>query len=360
MQTKKIVSIVLAVCILGAAAIAFFAQSNKTGNAVTIGVITPMTGNSAHLGEGIRNAILLAQSESKDTKREYKFIFEDDALDPKKSAVAAQKLTSIDHVDAIISFTAGTGNAVSPIADANKTPHIGLANDRRIATGTYNFVLWTPGSEQARVFVAEVQRRGIKKIALFETKHPGIKIITDAIREQVKNTDVQIVSQEQYVAGTSDFRSIIVKSKDAGAQLLVPISFSPEVETLTKQIRELGITTPLASVSAFELVKDKSIFNGHWYVAERNADTRFIDAYKSAYERGPTLGGVQSYEVTKLIIRTAEQFVEKPSREALGDALAKTTNFDSAIGLIRQAPDGFFETGSIVKMIRNGQAEPLY
>lgn len=359
MQTKKIVSIVVALCIIGAAALLFFTRSTTVDNVVTIGVITPMTGNSAHLGEGIRNSILLAQSEMPGTKHAYKFIFEDDALDAKKSATAAQKLTAIDHVDVIISFTAGTGNAVSPVADANKTPHIGLANDRRIAVGAYNFVFWTPGSEQARVFVEELKRRGIKKIALFETVHPGIKIITDAIRDNVKNTDIQIVSDEHYTAGTTDFRSIIAKSKDAGAELLVPISFSPEVEILTKQIRELGINTPLASVSAFELVKDKTIFNGHWYVAERNADTRFLDAYKSKYGRDASLGGVQSYEVMKLIISTAEQFPDKPPRKDLGDALAKTTNFDSAIGPVHQASDGFFETGSIVKMIRNGVAEPL-
>ena len=136
---KSIIGIIIVIIIIGGIWYGVSRKSAEEG-VIKIGVIAPLSGNLAFLGEGYKNAFLLAKEGLKNTRYNYELIFEDDQMEPAKTATALQKLISIDQVNAVVSFTSGPANVISPIAEQNKIIHFGIATDPNAAIGEYNFM----------------------------------------------------------------------------------------------------------------------------------------------------------------------------------------------------------------------------
>ncbi len=174
-------------------------RSRISDNVVKIGVIVPLTGDQAFLGEGFKNAILLAQKDIQksfgETKHRYEISFQDDSFNPTSAASAAHKFINIDHVNALVSFGSGSGNAVSPIAEEAKTPHLNaIASDSNVAKGDYNFVHWTPPDKEAKLLVDQLKKRSIKNAIIFEQKQAGILAVSDALRKYANEQGISILT----------------------------------------------------------------------------------------------------------------------------------------------------------------------
>ena len=113
---KIILSVIIAVMVISAGYVFSMSKRPDVKETFKIGAVLPLTGNVGFIGEGFRNAMLLAKEQLGDTKYNYEIIFEDDQHDPKLTAGAANKFISIDKVDAIVSLGDSTAPAVSPLA----------------------------------------------------------------------------------------------------------------------------------------------------------------------------------------------------------------------------------------------------
>jgi len=324
---------------------------------IKIGVIAPMTGNTAFLGEGIRDAILLAKENLNGTKYKYEVIFEDDQLDSKLTASAVNKLISVDKVDVIITFGSGPGNVVAPIAEQRGVVHFGIASDPNVAKGNYNFIHWTPPSEENKVFVAELQRRGINKLGVFESNQQGAAAVIADLRERLKGTDIEIVTDQLFNVGEKDFRSIITKAKNSGAEIYLLMAFSPELEVLAKQIKEAGVDTPLTSIEGFELTEQVDLFEGEWYVNAADATGDFISKFSAKTGKSPTLGVANSYDIFNLVVATIEKIKGsvKPLSEEIAQEITRVKNFDGALGNLSVNEDGLVISKAAVRMIKDGE-----
>jgi len=356
--TKWIVGIIIAVVVVTVGYLVIKGPSAPVSSEpIKIGVICPLTGNLAFMGEGLKDAILLAKENLSDTRYNYEVIFEDDQLDPKKTASAANKLISIDKVDALVSISSGTGNVVAPIAKQNKVVHFGIASDVNIANGDYNFIHWTPPSEENKVFVKELQKRGITKIGLFVLNQQGAIAKMDDLRRRINKTDIEIVTDQSFNFGEKDFRSIISKAKNSGAEIYVLMAFSPELEILAKQIKEAGITTPLTSIEAFELTEQVDLFEGEWYVNAADPTGDFADKFKAKTGKNPTMGAANGYDIFNLIVTAAEKIKKatKPTSREIAGELTKIKNFDGALGNLSVNENGIVVSKAVVRMIKDGK-----
>lgn len=307
---------------------------------IKIGATLPLTGNLAFIGESNRDSMLLAKERLASKKYNYEVIFEDDQLKPDTAAKTTTKLISVDKVNAIVSLTSGIGNVVGPIAEQNKVVHMGIASDPNVANGVYNFIHWTPPAEEARVWVAEAQKRGIKKFAILELNQQGVAAIIGAVKNEIEGKDMQIVADEKFNFGDRDFRTIILKAKQANPDIYLVEGFSPEIELLVKQIGELGITTPLTSIEAFEISDQPELFEGHWYVNAADPTGLFIDEYKAKYARTPQLGAANVYDSILLLAEAFENAGDGktvPSSGAVVDALFNIKDFNGALGKMENA-----------------------
>lgn len=337
--------------------------SNKTvaeKQTIKIGFIAPLTGNASYLGEGVKNAaqLALADLQKKNTKYNYEIVFEDDAFSPAKTASAANKLISIDGVDAIATVASAAGSAANPIAESNRVVHIGIASDPNIAKGTYNFIDWTPPAKEVKLFIQEAQKKGIKKIAIFGQKISGITAVFDELKKQIPGTGIEIVAEDISNFGDKDFRTAIQKAQAANPDYFLFCMFSPELEIITKQIRDARINIPMTAIESFELSDNPGLFEGLWYVNAADPTPAFANAYQAAYGKNPTVATPNAYDIVGLVARAAESYSGKgkPSTTDIANALAQTRGYNGALGNgISVGPDHIVVTDAVLRIIKDGK-----
>ena len=331
----------------------------KEKETIKIGVILPLTGGAAFLGEGMRDGILLAKDQLKDTKYNYEVIFEDNKLDNKETVTAANKLINIDKVEAIFTATSGPGNVVTPIAQENKIIHIGLASDPNVAKGEYNFIHWTPPEEEGKVFVEELQKREIKKIAILALNQQGIQAILDGVKEKAKDTDIKIISEELFNFGDADFKTMISKAKKENPEIYLILAFSPELELIAKQMKELNIENPSTSIEAFEFTEQPELFEGMWYVQAAESTPKFRKQFKEKYGKEPVICTPNSYDQFNLLATAFEvagkDSSKKPTNSEVIKELQRIKDFDGSLGKLTVLENGFIHSKAVVREIRDGK-----
>jgi branched-chain amino acid transport system substrate-binding protein len=362
-KIKTIISCVLIV--LFVFGVYTYSQSGVSGNnekqIIKIGISGPLSGSLAFAGEGLRNGAELAIKQFKEknpnSKFDYKVVYEDDGFDPKRTASALTKLVAIDKVDALITFASAAGNIAQPIAEKNQVVHIGIASDPHIAVGEYNFIHWTPPFEEAKVFIEELKKRNIKKVAMFGANIQGITAVMDEVQKQVKGTDIEIVSSEVFNFGTTDFRTIIAKAKATHPDIYVPIAFSPELETLAKQLKDAKIDAPMTSLEGFELTEKPDLFEGYWYINAADPSDQFRTEYKNVYGKEQVVATANAYDITKMIIESSERAGKNKKNITSADIKDVLYGVDTqgALGHLTINKDGFVLTKAIVKMIKDGK-----
>ncbi len=346
--------------LLLAALVLFASPALAAGKPVIkIGASLPLTGDSAHLGESARDAMIMAKENlPTDTKYVYELVFEDDGLEAKRAATAANKLISIDKVDAMMSFSSGTGGVISPIAEQNKIVHFGIASAQSVADGDFNFLHNTPPVEECRVMAAELQKRGYKRLALILLNHPFPLEERDRLKEKLAGTDIQIVDEAVVNGGEKDFRSVIAKAKEASPDIYLIIFFSPELEILTKQIKEAGITTPVTSIEGFGLSNQMDLYEGQWFVDGAAGEKDFYDRYKTRFGRDAQVYSPNAYDIFNLLVYGFEHAPGeiKPSTTDVAKTLLQVRDFKGMLGDHLSIDEkGVVFSPASVKIIKDGK-----
>jgi branched-chain amino acid transport system substrate-binding protein len=330
---------------------------------ITIGVVCPLTGPVAHIGEEIKNSMVLA-AEDVNTKGlvEVKLIFEDDMLQPARAAIAAQKLIKTDKVDALVTASSGTGNVVAPLAEANKIPHIGLASDSKIAKGQYNFIHWTPPFVQADFFVTEARKRRINKISVIELNHQGVLAVTKALEDAMKKEAMPLF-KHRFNSGERDFRAIVAEIKTEQPELIFICAFPPELDLIAKQIRDLGLKTPLSCIESFEITQQKEIFNGSWFVSgsagKGEEAKRFLKRLKDRFNQERLYCGGFAYDTVILFADAFNKNGKKGSNEEAAKFIQEIKDYPSICGKISVDSEGIILSPASLKEIKNGKIEVL-
>ncbi|NOZ69350.1 MAG: ABC transporter substrate-binding protein [Deferribacteres bacterium] len=335
-------------------------QKPEARETFRIGMVADLTGNYGFIGEGMKNAMLLAKDKLKGNKYRYELLFEDDQADPKLSASAANKLINVDRVDAIVSIEASAGHIISALATKNNIIHFGITTVKSVAEGDNNFIHWTPPAEQARVLAGEFQKRNIRRVAIFKSRAlEDWTMYVQELRRIIKDTDITIVAEQAFQAGKKDFRSMIAEARRKKPDIYVLLCSTPALEILAKQIKEAGIKTPLTSIEAFEGTQDAQLFEGYWYVSSAEPTAGFVNAYKQKYGRTPPLCAGNAYDIFNLIVTAVERAGVSPStKPAAGEIIAelkKIKDFKGALGVLYVDDSGIVHSEAKLKMVKNGR-----
>lgn len=322
---------------------------------IKIGAILPLTGDAGFLGEGIKNGITMAWEYLPKTHFNYQIVFEDDQMDPKKTAVAAQKLIHTDKVDFLISASSGTGNVITPIAEQNKVVHFGIASDAHIADGKYNFIHWTQPQEEARALAEVLQEKKLHRIAAFIFNQQGTQAILNKVKEAIQSTDIQIVYTASINPGERDFRIMLNKAKVKKPDVYFLSMLPPEMEILAKQFKELHIEQPLIAIESFGFSSTPEIFNGRWFIDAADMSPEMIEKFQSKYDQTSMAAAGNGYDIIKMIAHVCENSDTKPTSDEAVSALLNIKDFQGAMGKISVDPDGIIQSKASLKEMQNGK-----
>ncbi len=320
-----------------------------------IGFVLPLSGEWALLGNGIRNGALLAQEDLRAKGEQVEFIFEDNQGELKTSATIGAKLTETRKVDALISIISGVGRVLNPLATRAQIINIGICSETEIADGEYNFINYLTAEQGVSKFLKQLGPG--KSLGIFSLNESGFQKITGVLKVQSRNT-TKILFEDYFDKGTVDFRSILTKRKSSPADTWLILGLSPEIETLVKQARDLGIRIPVVSIEAFGLAQDTSPFEGAWFIDSAVPNEEFRNRFleKFGYEVTPGVG--HSYDSVMML---AEAFIKasdvtgKFSRQLAVENFRRIKDFKGVIGALSVNLNGVIWSEPSVKVIKNGK-----
>ena len=323
---------------------------------IKIGVIAPLTGGGAAFGKSLVAAIEIAKEQLSKTKYSYEIIVEDDESNPTKAANAAQKLINVDKVRALITTTSGTGNAVAPLAELAKVPHICVCSDDAVSRGRrYSFNNLVFPEDEAKVLVSELKKRNLGKVAIISMQHPGINKIVDEIIKEANSMGVKIVFEERFIKGTTDFKTIFLKAKSKNPDIYVIQSFPPELEMLGQTYQELGIKEPLTTNAAFAITAKPELFEGFWYIDASLKDEKFKKEFVEKYPeiRFNPRSAPYGYDSFNILVRAFENNKENPL-----EYLDNLKEYYGKVGKLVKI-ENRFKSEAQVWVIKNGNSTPI-
>lgn len=353
-KTGKIILWVVIIAVVVIALVVANSGGTKETGPIKIGVILPLSGDLAMLGEPAQKAAQFALENHLGTRHQYQLIFEDDQFNGSKAVTAANKLISVDKVDAIITFGSSGGNVVKPLATQNKIIHFAIASDPTIADGKYNFNHWTPPSEEARVMVQQLQQRNITKIGLFTVNQAGMLAVANELRSQLSSTSISVVSDQVFNIGEKDFRTYIAKAQSSDAQIYVLFCFTPELELLAKQMKDAGINTPTTAIESFDQTNKPELFDGYWYVSASDPSVDFVNQFKQKFNEVPSFGTANVYDVVGMIITAIENDKSpgNPDAEKISADLHQLQNYGGSMGNLSIGNNGLVLSQATVKTVK--------
>ncbi len=224
------------------------------GTEIVIGEYGSLTGTTATFGQSTDNGIKLAFDEINAAGgllgKKIKVLVEDDRSQPEEATTAVTKLINQSHVVAVLGEVSSSRSlAAAPICQSNKVPMVSPSstNPRVTQVGDYIFRVCFIDPFQAPVmakFAANTLK--VKRVAILTDVRNDYSIgLQTFFRQSFKSLGGEIVAEQSYSEGDSDFRAQLTQIKSVNPEAIYVPGYYTEVATIARQARELGITVPL-------------------------------------------------------------------------------------------------------------------
>lgn len=347
---KKILTVVTMLTLMVAG---LFAAPQQT---VKIGIILPLSGNNANMGQWQMDALKLVKKEleTRQTKHKYEFVVEDDQLQGRLTAEALNKLINVDKVAGLMTLFSTAGNVAAPRAQQSKVIHFCVGSDAKIAKGEWNFLHWTPPAQEAELFVKFLQAKGYKRIALLCLRQQGVMAINEELKKQMAAANIELVDETFFNPGERDFRIILARINEKKPDLFVPLAFSPELQIILRQRKQAGLECDVSSLEVFDLLEDaeKKMVEGSYFVSNGAATGDFVQKLNTVGVKEAMTGTPFTYDSINLMIDALEQCPE-PNKDR-SPALAYLNNIKdrpSAVGNITMGSEGIIQSPAALYQI---------
>lgn len=239
-------------------------EAPKEVMAVKLGSILPMSGDASAYGVEMKRALdyRIAEMNAEAEKNGYKveLIVEDGKCDGSAAVNAFQKLTDVDGVKFIIGGGCSSESlGIAPLLAEKKVLALSAFSSNPEVEGKspYLFSLSYSDKLVGEGLTSELGK--YKKVALISEQQDytqGIKKIVEATLKE-KFPEAEVVANEEFAKGATDFRNLLDKVKSSGAEVVL---LNPNVgvtaETLLKQIAEMK-DWKVKFVTQFAYLNDK-------------------------------------------------------------------------------------------------------
>jgi branched-chain amino acid transport system substrate-binding protein len=198
--------------VLAIAAIVVGALTTAASAQIKIGAIISITGPTAAMGVGYKNAFdtFATAIDGKSVT----YIVRDDAADASAAVAIVQRMIEEDHVDAIIgpSLTSSAA-AVQPIANAAKVPLIVTSPlDYDATKYPYTFSAVQPVPLMVNAVVADMAKHGVKTVAYIGFADGFGDQVYDATKAAADKAGITVVANERYARTDTSAESQVLKA----------------------------------------------------------------------------------------------------------------------------------------------------
>jgi ABC-type branched-subunit amino acid transport system substrate-binding protein len=284
---------------------------------IRIGIVTPLSGTYASIGQQVQWGVELAVKEVNETGgvmgRKIELLFEDEEANPKVATQKAEKLFQSSKVD----FLAGTVNSGSTLA----VGQVAERNNRLIATSVSFSDAITGDKCSPNVFRVNA-KAGQQSAALAEwlqTAKPNAKVFylgpdyemgrstVTAFKSAAEKKGAKTAGEVYPPLDNKDYSSFFGQIRAARPDVIYSSTAGNDTVRLFSQMTEYGLMKGVTIVGASGTVtsqnmsaiaKDAEGFItgvGYSLEASNTENKKFIESFRTAYKADPDLYGADSY-----------------------------------------------------------------
>jgi branched-chain amino acid transport system substrate-binding protein len=328
----------------GAAAFPGLRLARAAGQELVIGVSGPLTGPNAQYGSQWKASFDLAiELIAAAGGPAVRYMFEDSQSDPRQSVTIAQKFVNDPSIVVEIGdFSSTASMAASPIYQRAKLVQFGMTNSHPDFTKGGDY-MWSSSisqaEEQPNLADYAVNGLGLKKLAVLHLNTDWGTTAKNLFVKGAQDKGAEVVATEGFQPNERDFRSTLVRIRDANPTGLILEAYYGDAAVIARQVRDLGLTQPIAAVGSvyspklLELGGDavNGIFTQSNFFPDdpRPEVQNFVKAFTAKYNRAPDGFNATAYDTIILLAAVAKQF--GATREGIHDGLAKIQDVPSVV-----------------------------
>jgi branched-chain amino acid transport system substrate-binding protein len=314
---------------LGTVAVLFGAAAAQAQEPVKIGVVTPLSGTYAGIGQQVRWGLELATKEVNDSGgilgRKVELLFEDEEANPAVATQKAEKLFQVEKVD----FLTGTVNSGSTLA----VGQVAERNSRLMAT-TVSFSDAITGDKcspnvfrvnaaagmQANALAAWLQSAKPKaKVFYLGPDYEMGRSTVAAFKTQAEAVGAQSVGEIYAPLDSKDYSQYFGQIRAAQPEVLYTSTAGNDTVRFLTQMQEYGLIGKMQIVGASGTITSQNIGAigkaadgfvtgvGYSSLIDSPENKTFVEHFKAANKIDPDLYGADSYGLIYLYKAAAEK-----------------------------------------------------
>ncbi len=242
--------------------------SASAQSTIKIGAITSITGRFAEFGKmqqaGFKVAVDEINRKGGVLGKKIELVVEDNASDVNKGLAAAERLVNAGVPLVLNEYSSSLVKAQAQYLARQKVPNLVFTSSGDDITkpgNDYVFRMNQPATEYAKVILDIFRANKFKTVAIIAGTGAFEKSVADAAQVIAKEYGIQVVEDQRYDKGLTDFRPVLNRIKGKSPDGLLMVSYAEDSVALMRQAREVGVKPRLfaggaAGFALPEFVKD--------------------------------------------------------------------------------------------------------
>jgi branched-chain amino acid transport system substrate-binding protein len=287
--------------------------------------------------------------------RKVELVIYDDQSTPATAVRLYEKLITEDKVDAVMGpYSSAVSEAVANVTEKYKKVMVAplAATTSIFKKGRkYIFMVITPAENYLDGLIDMAAKRGLKTVAIIHEDTLFPKASAAGTAEAAKKKGMQVVLQEAYPKGNTDFSALLVKIKAANPDVIAAGTYFDDAVAITRQMKELNVNPKMFGLTVggdlpefYDLLKQNADYvygSTQWdeslpYPGQKE----FLAAYKAKFKgQEPSYHTAAGYAGC-LIYGEAVKKAGTLDADKVRDQLLKM-EIKTAFGEYKVEPDGF-------------------
>ena len=317
---------------------------------IVIGAYLSMTGSMATFGitteRGAQMAVDEVNAAGGLLGRKLELVTLDDQGKADEAGNTVTRLIDVNKAVAIIGEVASTLSLVGGrIAQRRQIPMVSPSSTNPKVTEVGDYVFRVCFLDPFQGFVMAKfahDKQKLSKVAILKDVRNDYSLgLSDAFKKAFTEMGGQIVAEESYSAGDTEFSAQLTKIKGLNPDGLYIPGYYTEVGTIARQARRLGLTVPMMGGDGWESPELHKIggadvvgsyFSNHFAHDNPTPNAKkFIDGYHAKFHEPSGALSALGYDAVMVIVNAIKQ-ANSAEPKAIRDALAQTKDFDAVTG----------------------------
>ncbi len=345
-------------------------QVVKEQESMRIGVVLPLTGSGSYLGDYMEEGLELAKDEINGAGgvngRRVELVYEDSMGETKNSITAYQKLTDINDVKIVFATLSHVTLGIAPFAEEDQVilMSVGGAAPKISEAGDYVFRHNLLPQEETK-FIADFMYNelNIREVGLIGVNTESGVSWTESFVKAFEDAGGEIRLSEFYARDVKDFRTFLLKAKQADLENIVGVIYPDQLGFVVKQSSEYDYdfnwfaTYSAATPKFLEVAGDSGngIIYSHFLNTEYPLYKGYNEKYKARYHKSSDAFAALAYDALGIIASAIEQCPSEQDTECIKQRLYATQDYQGATGKISFDENGDTRKELFIKTIRNGE-----